>query len=74
MGHEARLVQGRLPVGEHDVVVAQVPVHNLAPHALTSTLGRSYCPLLGEQLLGHCLPLLLETETSMMSFQCITKI
>ena len=58
MSHEAWLVQCRLSIGEHDVIVSQVAVHYLAPDALPAALRRQQCALPGQQLLCHCLPLL----------------
>ena len=58
MGHEAWLVQGGLPIGEHDVVVPQVAVHRLSPDALPAALRRQQRALPRQQLLCHRLSLL----------------
>lgn len=36
--HDAELVQGRLPIEEHDVAVDQVPLHQVAQPQLLSNL------------------------------------
>jgi hypothetical protein len=54
VGHHARLVQRRLPVGQHQVAVAQVAVNGLA----LARLGGS-CACARQQLLCNRIPLLL---------------
>ena len=58
VGHQARLVQGGLPVREYDISIVDMPVHNLASHALASPAVVDHRPLSRQQLLSNCLPFL----------------
>ena len=64
MGHQAWLVQRWLAVCQHDILVSEVSVDNLAADALATPLGREDSALPGEQLLGNCLALLQGQEAS----------
>jgi hypothetical protein len=50
VGHHARLVQRRLPVGQHHVAVAQVAVHRLALAGLGGGRTRARQQLLGDRV------------------------
>ena len=58
VGHQAWLVKGRLPVCQYDISVVDMPIHNLASHALASPAVVDHRPLSCQQLLRNCLPFL----------------
>lgn len=48
MSHETRLVEGRLSIGEHDIIVSQVSIYDLPTDTLPTSGGREDGALPGQ--------------------------